>query len=316
MVVIQTEGLCKRYGPIQAVQNLNLRIEKGEVYGFLGPNGAGKTTTILMLLGMVAPTDGRIVVLGQEVKGLDVGLRARIGVVPEHQSLYDEMTAWEYLTFFSHLHGVEEPVLRISELLEYFDLLHCRDVRLGEYSHGMRQKINICRGLLHDPELLILDEPVLGLDPATVRLVRDLLLAERQRGKTALISSHMLSEIEKTADRVGIMSEGELVAEGPIEIITGTVAEISELEIELEQPHPTINERLRTLPHVLNVSQRGNRLLVQVEELQVARSAVSQTISESGGTIVGFRVRSPDLEDAFLAITQGHVQRLREKVMR
>ena len=314
MMVIQTEGLCKRYGPIQAVQHLNLRIEKGEVYGFLGPNGAGKTTTILMLLGMVPPTEGRALVLGQEVKGLDADLRARIGVVPEHQSLYDEMTAWEYLTLFSHLHGVEEPGSRVSELLEYFDLLHYRDVRLGEYSHGMRQKINICRGLLHDPDLLILDEPVLGLDPASVRLVRDLILAERERGKTALISSHMLSEIEKTADRVGIMSEGELVAEGPIEIITGAVKEISELEIELEEPHPTISERLRALPHVLNVSQRGNRLLVQVEELRVARSTVSQAISEGGGTIVGFRVRGPDLEDAFLAITQGHVQRLREEI--
>lgn len=313
-MVIQTEGLCKRYGSIQAVKNLNLHIEKGEVYGFLGPNGAGKTTTILMLLGMVAPTEGRIVVLGQEVKGLDANLRARIGVVPEHQALYNEMTAWEYLTFFCHLHGVEEPGTRVSELLEYFDLLPYRDVRLGEYSHGMRQKINICRGLLHDPDLLILDEPVLGLDPATVRLVRDLILAERERGKTVLISSHMLSEIEKTADRVGILSEGELIAEGPIELITGAVEQVNELEIELEEPLPRIAEKLQALPHVINVSRKGNRLLVQVEELQVARSAVSQAIVEDGGTIVGFKIRSPDLEDAFLAITQGHVQRLREEL--
>jgi len=313
-VVIETEGLCKRYGSIHAVKDLNLHIEKGEVYGFLGPNGAGKTTTILMLLGMVTPTEGRVAVLGQEVRGLDANLRSRIGVVPEHQSLYDEMTAWEYLTFFCHLHSVKEPALRISELLEYFDLLPYRDVRLGEYSHGMRQKINLCRGLLHDPDLLILDEPVLGLDPATVRLVRDLILAERERGKTVLISSHMLSEIEKTADRVGIMSEGELVAEGPIELIIGAVERVNELEIELEEPHPPISERLRTLPHVISVNQQGNRLLVQVEKLQVARSEVSRAIAEGGGTIVGFRVRGPDLEDAFLAITQGHVQRLREEI--
>lgn len=312
-MVIQTKGLCKQYKKIRAVQGLNLEIAPGEVYGFLGPNGAGKTTTILMLLGMVEPTEGEVFVFGEEVKGLDAKLRSRVGVVPEHQSLYDAMTAWEYLVFFGHLHGVAEPSLRASELLEHFGLVEYRDVRLGEYSHGMRQKVNICRGLLHDPELLILDEPVLGLDPASVRLVRDFILAERERGKTVLISSHLLSEIEKTATRVGIMSKGELVAEGSIEIITGAVKGIMELEIELEEePRATILERLQALPHILAVDQQGKRLLVQVEETQETRSMISKAISEAGGTIVGFKAKGPDLEDAFLAITQGHVQRVRE----
>ncbi len=311
-MIIQTESLSKQYGQIQAVRNLNLQVQKGEVYGFLGPNGAGKTTTILMLLGMVTPTSGRATVLGREVRGLDTTLRTRIGVVPEHQSLYDEMTAREYLTFFCQLNSVADPNTRTSELLDRFDLLPYRDARLGEYSHGMRQKINICRGFLHDPDLFILDEPVLGLDPASVRLVRDLILAERECGKTILISSHMLSEIEKTADRVGIMSGGELVAEGPIEILTGAVVEVSELEVELEEPHPTVSDKLRTLPHVLDVFQDGNRIVVRVEDSQSARAAVSQTIVESGGTIIGFKAKSPDLEDAFLAITEGHIRRLKE----
>ena len=117
-MVIQTEGLWKQYGQTTAVRELNLQVRKGEVYGFLGPNGAGKTTTILMLLGMVKPTNGKVFVLGEQVSGLKTRLRARIGVVPEHQSLYDEMTAWEYLRFFSHLHNIQDPVNKISDLLE------------------------------------------------------------------------------------------------------------------------------------------------------------------------------------------------------
>jgi ABC-2 type transport system ATP-binding protein len=288
-------------------------VEPGEVYGFLGPNGAGKTTTLLMLLGMVPPSSGTVRVLGREVRGLDPRLRARIGVVPEHQAPYDEMTGWEYLTLFCRLHGLADPAKHITPWLERFDLMPHRNVRLGEYSHGMRQKIGICRGFLHDPDLLIMDEPVLGLDPASVRQVRDLILAERERGKTTLVSSHVLSEIEKTADRVGILSEGKLVVEGPVGRITAAMEAVPELEIELDKPDATIGKRLRALSSVLGVSQRGRHLRVRVDNLEKARPAVSQLISQSGGTIVGFNTKRPDLEDAFLAITQGHVQRLRER---
>jgi ABC-type multidrug transport system ATPase subunit len=314
MVVIQTKNLCKQYGSLQAVKDLNLGIQAGEVYGFLGPNGAGKTTTILMILGMLPPTSGKVTVFGEEVKGLETQSRARIGVVPEHQSLYDEMTAEEYLDFFCNLHGIADSKVRIGEMLEYFGLLPYRNTRLGEYSHGMRQKVNISRGLLHDPDLLILDEPVLGLDPASVRLVRDLILSEKKRGKTVLISSHLLSEIEKTADRVAIMSEGELVMEGPIEKVIAAIGGENVLEIELEQIPSMVSEKLRRIPTVLSVSEHGKRLLVQVESLQEARSLVSRVITESGGTIISYATRGPDLEDAFLAITQSHVERMRERV--
>jgi ABC-2 type transport system ATP-binding protein len=313
-VVIQTEGLCKQYGQTTAVRELNLQVRKGEVYGFLGPNGAGKTTTILMLLGMVRPTRGKVFVLGEQVEGLETKSRARIGVIPEHQSLYDEMTAGEYLRFFCHLHHVQGPTNRISELLEYFELLPFRNVRLGEYSHGMRQKINICRGFLHEPDLLILDEPVLGLDPASVRLVRDMILSEKLKGRTTLISSHMLSEIEKTADRVGIMSEGELVVEGSIEQVSATIEGGSVLEVELAEVTPSMEEKLLELELVIDLKKINNKLNIQVENLQEARMAVSRRISELGGTIIGFGVRGTDLEDVFLAITKGHIEKLKDEI--
>jgi ABC-2 type transport system ATP-binding protein len=313
-VVIQTEGLCKQYGQTTAVRELDLQVRKSEVYGFLGPNGAGKTTTILMVLGMVKPTRGKVFVLGEQVKGLETKLRARIGVVPEHQSLYDEMTAWEYLRFFCHLHQVKDPGKRLSELLEYFELLPFRNVRLGEYSHGMRQKINICRGFLHEPDLLILDEPVLGLDPASVRLVRDMILSEKGKGTTTFISSHMLSEIEKTADRVGIMSEGELVVEGSIEQISATIGGRNVLEVELAEVTPAMEEKLRELEFVIDLQKVSNKLNIQVENPQEARLAVSRRISDLGGTILSFGVRGTGLEDAFLAITKGHIERLKEEI--
>ena len=313
-MVVQTEGLCKQYGQTTAVRELNLKVRKGEVYGFLGPNGAGKTTTILMLLGLVKPTRGKVMIFGEQVEGLETKLRARIGVVPEHQSLYDEMTATEYLNLFCHLHHVQDSRKRISELLEYFDLHPFRNVRLGEYSHGMRQKINICRGFLHEPDLLILDEPVLGLDPASVRLVRDMILSEKAKGRTTLISSHMLSEIEKTADRVGIMSEGELVVEGSIEQVSATIGGRNILEVELAEVTPAMEENLRELEFVIDLQKINNTLNIQVENLQEARMAVSRRISDLGGTILSFGARGTDLEDAFLAITKSHIERLKEEI--
>jgi ABC-2 type transport system ATP-binding protein len=224
------------------------------------------------------------------------------------------MTAAEYLSFFCHLHHVQDPVNRISELLEYFELLRYRNVRLGEYSHGMRQKINICRGFLHQPDLLILDEPVLGLDPASVRLVRDMILSEKGKGRTTLISSHMLSEIEKTADRVGIMSEGELVVEGSIEQVSATIGGSNVLEVELAEVTPVMEEKLRELELVIDLQRIDNKLHIQVENLEIARMAVSRRISDLGGTILGFGVKGTDLEDAFLAITKGHVDQLKEEI--
>ena len=178
----------------------------------------------------------------------------------------------------------------------------------------MRKKINISRGFLHEPDLLILDEPVLGLDPASVRLVRDMILSEKGKGKTTLISSHMLSEIEKTADRVGIMSEGELVVEGSIEQVSATIGGRSVLEIELAEVTPTMEEKLRELEWVIDLQRINNMLRIQVENLEEARMVVSRRITDLGGTILGFGVRGTDLEDAFLAITKGHVERLKEEI--
>jgi ABC-type multidrug transport system ATPase subunit len=237
--VIRTEQLCKRYGSFVAVDALNLHVHPGEIYGFLGPNGAGKTTTLMMLLGVIRPTSGRVEVLGQPFDGTSFALRRRMGVVAEDAWQYDEMTAYEYLAFFARLYRVAKPGPAIQSLLERTELWERRQVLVSGYSRGMRQKLNLCRALLHDPELLILDEPVSGLDPNGIRQVRALLVEENRRGRTILISSHILSEIEQTAHRVGIIAGGRLLAEDSVAGLRARLGEGQRIEVEFQQPPAT-----------------------------------------------------------------------------
>jgi len=175
--VIRTSNLGKRYGDFWAVRDLNLNVKAGEIYGFLGPNGAGKTSTILMVLGIIRPTTGKLT-LFEEGDASRLDIRRRIGVVSESQFFYPEMTMGEYLDFFGELYRVEGRKQRIMQLAERVDLAHVLDRRLGTFSRGMQQKVGFLRALLHEPELLILDEPVSGLDPMGIRQVRDLIEEE------------------------------------------------------------------------------------------------------------------------------------------
>jgi ABC-2 type transport system ATP-binding protein len=211
--VLEARGLHKRFGDIEAVRGVDLMIAEGETYGLLGPNGAGKTTTILMLLGIERPTRGRVHLFGQDLGSDYFAIKRRIGVVAEHQYLYDDMTAREYLRFFADLYHVDGADHRIEELLEAVDLRPFADVPARDYSRGMKQKLGLVRALIHDPDLLILDEPVSGLDPYGIVQVRTLIQEQNSQGKTVFISSHILSEVEHTAHRVGIINICELKAE-------------------------------------------------------------------------------------------------------
>jgi ABC-2 type transport system ATP-binding protein len=214
--VIEAEGLTKQFGSRAAVDALTLTARPGEIYGFLGPNGAGKTTTIRMILGILRPDRGNVRVCGKPVRPGDTATRRLTGAVAEVQHLYGDMTCREYLRFFAGLHRVPQPDRRIAQVLE--------DVRLGDragdraitLSKGLQQKLGLARALLHDPPILILDEPVSGLDPHGIREVREIICRERDRGRLVFFSSHVLSEVERTADRIGIVRQGRLVIESAI----------------------------------------------------------------------------------------------------
>lgn len=212
--IITTHDLTKRFGDFAAVDHINLEIMKGEVFGFLGPNGAGKSTTIRMLTTLLTPTEGT-----GEVDGFDIvtqadEVRRRIGLVAEKLILYPRLTAVENLMFFGELYGMDkaELVPRIDELLRMVHLENFKDLPTGGYSSGMRQRLNIIRGLLHDPEILFLDEPTALLDPQSVRFVRDLVKELNANGKTIILTTHIMEEADELSNTVGIIDNGKMVA--------------------------------------------------------------------------------------------------------
>ncbi len=210
-LAIRARGLRKVFGDKVAVRNLTLDVSRGEVFGFLGPNGAGKSTSVKMLLGLVFPSGGNAEILGRPLG--DVSARGKVGFLPEHFRFYDWLTSAELLKLHGRLYGMSRTSLRerVPALLDLVGLTPHRDKRLHEFSKGMLQRIGLAQALLNDPELIFLDEPTSGLDPVGRRLVRDIIKAQRERGATVLLNSHLLGEVEVSCDRVAFIREGEIV---------------------------------------------------------------------------------------------------------
>jgi ABC-type multidrug transport system ATPase subunit len=308
--LIRTEKLTKRYKDLTAVNELSIHVKPGEMYGFLGPNGAGKTTTIMMLLGLIRPTSGKVYLLGKELDSNPLAIKKRVGVLSEFHYLYEDMTAKEYLRFFCDLYQVENTDHRISEVLDKVDLLKWRDKLLYGFSKGMKQKLSIARTLLHDPDILILDEPVSSLDPHGIKEVRDILIAENEKGKTLFISSHILSEIERTCHRVGIIHKGQLMAEDTMPGLKRRLTQEVELIIEVEGTIPEIIQVLKTLPFVKSVEEHEGKLSVFTDTEQDHRSAISKAIASAGGVVLAFNKQEMTLEDAFMTITEKDIRLL------
>lgn len=308
--MIQTERLCKDYNGFSAVKDVTLHVQPNEVYGFLGPNGAGKTTTILMLLGIEKATSGRVSLFGQSLQENYFEIKYRIGVLGEHQYFYDDMTAREHLRFFADLYRIENKEDRIESLLEIVDLRQFGNVRARDFSRGMQQKLGMVRALLHNPELLILDEPVSALDPYGILEIRHLLQEQARQGKTVFISSHILSEVEQTADRIGIMNRGRLVAEDSLDNLRSKLRQQVELELELQALPSQLVEHLSSLAFVHEVSGNGNRLSLKLDATADFRPQVFAVISDHGGVIVDMRTKEMSLEEAFVTITEQNVSLL------
>lgn len=217
--MVSIEGITKRYGNRTALADLSLTVAKGEFFGYLGPNGAGKTTTIKSIIGLVRPDAGRVMVDGVDVAKEPLEVRRRIGFVPDTPFLYDKLTAREFLRFVGGLYHLEHDDMesRISWLEDIFDMHGWIDRRSEGYSHGMKQKVVMAAAFLHRPELLIVDEPLVGLDPQSARLVKDLLLLINSHGTTIFMSSHDLSVVEELCRRMAILHQGVIVAEGTLD---------------------------------------------------------------------------------------------------
>jgi ABC-2 type transport system ATP-binding protein len=252
--MIETTELSKCFGDFQAVDSINLTVKPGEVFALLGPNGAGKTTTVRMLTSILKPTAGRAKVAGYDVVASPAGVRASVGVLTENHGLYLRMRAEEYLEFFGKLYGLSAQVSRQRgvKLLERFGMADAMGKRLGEYSKGMRQKLALIRCMLHDPPVLLLDEPTSAMDPQSAKLVRDAIAALRSEQRTIVLCTHNLNEAEQLADRIAVIRRGRIIAQdspallkrrllGPAVMVLRTAAPVGGIMAELAE-HVTVVE--------------------------------------------------------------------------
>ena len=217
--LIETSHLEKRFGDKAAVDDVTFQVNGGEIFGFLGPNGAGKTTTIKMIVGLLQPSEGLVTVGGYDVVKQPVLAKAACGYVPDEPNLYAKLTARELLRFVGDLYGLDraQSARRTEELLRLFGLTEAGDETTDSYSHGMKQKTSLAAALVHDPKVLILDEPTVGLDPKSARLIKDLLRQMAERGAAVMLSTHILEIAENMCDRIGIINRGKLVASGTMD---------------------------------------------------------------------------------------------------
>jgi ABC-2 type transport system ATP-binding protein len=311
--MIKTENLTKRYQNHLAVDNLCLDVRPGEIYGFLGPNGAGKTTTIHMLLGLTRPTSGKLLVFGEAIGPNDFAFKRQIGVVAEEPAEDSKMSGWELVRFFARLYGMEKPEHRMEELFRSLDLWEVRRGQARDYSRGMRQKLSLIRALVHEPRLLILDEPVSGLDPHGIRQVREIVSAYQQAGGTVFISSHILSEIEHTANRIGILHEGRLLIEDSMSGLRKRLAKQQRMTIELEHVSPQLIKRLSNQAYIVQVQQTGCQLNLLLRTQADVRAQISRLITEAGGVILKMQGDEMSLEEAFVTITSQDVMALADQ---
>ncbi len=311
---LQTHHLTKTFGDFLAVDEINLHLEPGESYGFLGPNGAGKTTTLMMILGVLEPTRGDVLIAGQPVRRDAFDLKRKIGVVAEYQTFYEEMSAWEYLMFFGQLYEVESSEPKAMKLLEKIGLEKWRDVLIGGYSTGMKKKLGFARALLHSPELLVLDEPVSGLDPYGIVQIRELLLDEQKAGCTLLISSHILSEVERTVDRVGILANGKLLVEDSMDNLRASVGSTHKLRLTVDHLTEEDLAVFKSKAFISNLEQHGNQITLWVENNADHRKEIGELVLDRSLIVLEMRQEEVSLEEAFITITENNLAKFTDNI--
>ncbi len=305
--MISTRSLTKTYPEVEAVKSVTLNVREGEVYGFLGPNGAGKSTTMAMLLGLVKPTSGELSLFGTSLENNYFAIKNATGVVGENPYFFDEMTAWEFLSFHADIFMIESKENRINELMENVGLRQYANIRPSEYSRGMRQKLSFVRALLHKPDLLMLDEPVSGLDPHGIRQIRGLIEEQKKSGTTIFISSHILSEIERTADRIAIMHKGKLLVEDNLDGLRYSVDQSVRVNVEVANVPETLSGVLSDIPHIVDHNIDGQHIEIRLDATSDYRAELSSAITASGATIIGMETRKASLEETFMTFTDDNV---------
>lgn len=300
--MIQTHGLTRRFGNLTAVDRLDLNVEQGEVFGFLGPNGAGKTTTIRMLTALIAPTSGEATVAGEKLGPGNPSIRRRVGVLTETPGLYRRLSAWDNLMFFARLYGAVDPARQVEKYLRLFELWERRRDLAGGYSKGMRQKLAIARALIHEPEILFLDEPTAGLDPEAAKVVRDLIETLKSGDRTIFLCTHNLDEADRLCDRVALFKTWLIRVGAPEDLREAMYGRRT--VVHLGHGDSEVEAMVRGLPFVKGVDVVDGRLVVSLDDPEAQNPILVRRLVEAGAEVQFVNELRVSLEDLYLDLME------------
>jgi ABC-2 type transport system ATP-binding protein len=300
--IIETKDLVKKYGKLTAVDKLNLVVDEGEIFGFLGPNGAGKTTTILMLLGLTDPTSGTARIGGFDCTREPLKVKRITGYLPEKVGFYEDLTARENLDYTAALNGLsrEAASRKISELIDMVGLSEVAEHKVGTFSHGMKQRLGIADVMIKDPKVAFFDEPTAGIDPEGIEQVLTLIKNMARRKVTIVLSSHQLHQVQKVCNRVGILSKGQLVAEGSIDQLGRETIGGGKFRIEVQVSKPTtkLAKSIKSIKGVTNMETSGDLLLISCDK--DLRPQIARAIVDSDSLLIQMKIEEYGLDDIYL----------------
>jgi len=307
---LSTMNLTKRYGALLALDNLNLELHRGDVFGFIGPNGAGKSTTMKILAGLLAPTAGTATVLGKDVRSNGDFVRRNIGYMPDFFGVYEDLTVFEYLEFFASAYGIPRRQRKqiVNDVLDLTDLKFKQDDFVNSLSRGMQQRLGLARVLVHDPPILLLDEPASGLDPRARIEIRELLKELQRLGKTILISSHILSELGEFCNKLGIIERGKLVVTGTIEDLMNRARAHPVIAIQIHGDSAAAVAAMESDARVERVEQNNGELLVTLADRDLHHHFLIELLVSRNVHLHSIAPQQLKLEDVFLRLTKGMVQ--------
>ncbi len=302
--VIETKALTKKYGSVVAVDALDLDIYRGEVFGILGPNGSGKTTTILMLLGLTEPTAGSVRVLGMDPTRDPLGVKSRVGYIPDRISFYDDLTAWENLFYPARLNGLSrsEAYQRIEKALQRVGLMEHKDQRVNTFSHGMRQRLAVADVLIKNAEIIIMDEPTQGMDPELAEHFLKLIRTFKEEGITILLSSHLLHQVQAVCDRVGLFYKGKMALSGTVaDLARKVLGEAYLIHLEVAAGSPDVEQALRAIDGVVNVGREdGAPNRYAISAANDLRAEAAQAVMQAGGKLLSLDIETQSLTDIYV----------------
>jgi ABC-2 type transport system ATP-binding protein len=303
--MLQVKNISKSYGKLIAVSGVSFRADRGETIGLLGPNGAGKTTTVSIIAGLLSPDSGEVLIEGKQVKSDTDPVKLKIGLVPQDMALYDQLSARDNLTFFSALYSISGAKAKqaIKDALDLVALSDRADDKVKTFSGGMKRRLNLAAALLHDPQILLLDEPTVGVDPQSRNAIFDNLEVLKKRGKTLIYTTHYMEEAERLCDRIVIVDHGKVVANDTLQGLHKLLPVTNVLAVELDHVDGFKTEQVLTLPEVTSSELKQNTLRVGVVDLSRAAPGVLSWLSANGHSYRHVSSEQPDLETVFLTLT-------------